>query len=111
MRDEEKTKDQLIAELLEARDKLSKMAMFAMERGLASARVRAEAVAMRSSDDLMNVVGTVFREIKHLGMDIHIATISVRFSRVAEQRHRPILESFCALRIRYRVMRGSGERR
>jgi len=60
MKDEAKTKKQLIAELEEMRQQR------AVEK--ASERIREEVLAMRSSDDLLRVVFSMFREIGKLGV-------------------------------------------
>ena len=60
MRDERKTKKQLIAELEALRQQR------AVER--ASERIREEVLAMRTSDDLLQIVFTMFREIRKLDM-------------------------------------------
>ena len=42
---------------------------------LACARIRAEAMAMRSTDDMLNVIAVLFEEMKNLGSDTRLANI------------------------------------
>jgi len=75
--DEQKTKQELIAELKELRGELGKVRQQVaeggdvptVERQLAVAHVHAEAMAMRSSDDLFKVVGCLWRELNALGLN------------------------------------------
>ena len=53
MKDEDKTREQLISELQSARERVAEVDKPALERRLAVERIRAEAMAMRSSDDLL----------------------------------------------------------
>ena len=75
MKDEAKTKNQLIAELEELRGEVAELRQqvkegdtSAVERRLAVERVRAEAMAMRSSDDLLKVVAVMWQEMVNLGI-------------------------------------------
>lgn len=69
MNDEQKTKRELIAELEELRQQVADSSdLSAVKRQLAAERVRAEAMAMRSSDDLLKVVGAVKREMNEIGI-------------------------------------------
>ncbi len=75
MKDEAKTKKQLIAELEEFRGEVAELRQqvkgsdtSAVERRLAVERVRAEAMAMRSSDDLLKVVAVMWQEMVNLGI-------------------------------------------
>ena len=70
------TKSQLIAQLEALRRDNAELSQRETEgdvpsvkRRLAVERVRAEAMAMRSSKDLLNVVGTMYEEMISLGVD------------------------------------------
>ena len=65
MRDSRKTKAQLIEELEQLRRQTDTAVV---ERRLAIERIRAEAMSMRSSDDLLKVVAIMFREMRNLGI-------------------------------------------
>ncbi len=76
MKDVEKTKEQLIAQLealrrdnAELRQQVTKGDVSSVKRRLAVERMRAEAMAMRSSKDLLKVVGTRWEEMLNLGID------------------------------------------
>ena len=76
MKDERKTKAQLIEELDELRgentDLRKKVAggdVSSVARQLAVERMRAEAMAMRSSDDLLKVMGMMWEEMVNLGIE------------------------------------------
>jgi len=71
MRDTRKTKAQLIEELEQLRRQTDTAVV---------ERIRAEAMSMRSSDDLLKVVGIMFREMRNLG----IRTIGCSFFFVDE---------------------------
>ena len=64
-----KTKAQLIAELEAERKKSAGVDVSGVERQLAMERVRAAAMAMRSSKDLLKVLGTLWEEMLNLGVD------------------------------------------
>jgi serine phosphatase RsbU (regulator of sigma subunit) len=74
MVDDEKTKEQLIAENAELRsgmaDKDSELTELRQQRAVEQAveRVLAEAIAMRSSSDLLKVVAVMYRELVNLGI-------------------------------------------
>ncbi len=70
MKDVEKTKEQLIAELEALRQQVTVDDVPSVQRRLAVERMRAEAMAMRSSMDLMKVLGMMWEEMVNLGMDI-----------------------------------------
>ena len=91
MKDERKTKKQLVGELEALRDELSEVRqqkaagdVTAVERELAVERVRAEAMAMRSSQDLTNVVAVLYREMLNLGLRTYGA--SIQFVEAKEER-------------------------
>lgn len=69
MRDEDKTRDQLVEELVQIRRQLAASDVAMLERNLAVERVRTEALAMHRSDDLLLVVGVMFRELLALGVE------------------------------------------
>ena len=73
MKDTAKTKKQLITELAKLREDNDGLRREGdvplVKRRLAVERVRAEAMAMRSTKDLLNVVGTMFEEMSNLGID------------------------------------------
>ena len=69
MKDERKTKKQLIEELEAERQKSAAVDVSAVERQLAVERMRAEAMAMRSSDDLLKVMGMLWEEMVNLGIE------------------------------------------
>ena len=73
MKDEAKTQKQLIAELealrrdnVELRQQIPKGDVPSAKRRLAVERMRAEAMAMRSSDDLLKVMGMMWEEMVNL---------------------------------------------
>jgi signal transduction histidine kinase len=69
MNDERKTKAQLIEELETERQKSAGGVASSVERQLAAERVRAEAMAMKESDDLLKVVAVLSQQMTNLGMD------------------------------------------
>ena len=76
MKDTAKTKKQLIAALEVLRGELDTLRqqaagdeVSAVKRRLAVERVRTEGMAMRSSDDLLKVVGVMFQALLDLGFD------------------------------------------
>ena len=76
MRDERKTKAQLIDELKQLRQRMDGTPSTAAERALAAERVRAEVLSMRASDDLLKVVGMMYRalvdlDVQPLGCTFH----------------------------------------
>ncbi len=77
MKDEQKTKKQLIEELDDLREKVARVDVSGVERQLAVERTRAEAMAMRSSKDLLKVVGMMWEEMLNLGIDS--VSNSIRF--------------------------------
>jgi len=83
MKDENKTKEQLIEELEELRSELDELreqvaevSLPVVERRLAVERVRAEAMAMRSSDDILKVVTVMWKEIVNLDISACVASIA-----------------------------------
>ena len=66
--DKSKTKAQLIAELEEMRQQLNEQAEQA-RRERAVEQIRAEAMAMLSSDNLHNVVAVLWRQMLALGIE------------------------------------------
>ena len=90
MKDERKTKKQIIAELetlrqreveweakeAELRRQMPDGNVSAVERKLAVERVRAEAMAMRSSDDLLQVVTVLHQEMEQLAVESEGCTIA-----------------------------------
>ena len=72
MKDERKTKKQLIEELEELRGQQDS---FAARLRPAVERVRAQAMAMRHSDDLRTVVAVMFEELQRLDIDVACPTI------------------------------------
>ena len=82
MNDARKTKAQLIEELdglrgenTDLREKVAGVDVSGVERQLTVERVRAEAMAMRSSDDLHGVGGVLHQQLVKLGY-VTIATIT-----------------------------------
>ena len=75
MKDVRKTKAQLIAELEAERKKSAGVDVSGVERQLAVERMRAEAMAMRSSKDLLKVLGVQTEEMINLGVDSLGSTI------------------------------------
>ena len=69
MNDARKTKAQLIEELDDLRKKIAGVDVSGVERQLAVERMRSEATAMRSTRDLMKVVGTMWEEMMRLGIE------------------------------------------
>ena len=74
MNDARKTKAQLIEELAASRDEVTELReqvagvdVSGVERQLAVERVRAETIAMRSTDDLLQVVLVLHQEVAELG--------------------------------------------
>jgi hypothetical protein len=74
MNDARKTKAQLIEELAASRDEVTELReqvagvdVSGVERQLAVERVRAETMAMRSTDDLLQVVLVLHQEVAELG--------------------------------------------
>ena len=84
MKDERKTKKQLIAELEGLRGEMSEVRRqlpagddaSVVARQLAAERVRAEALAMRSSNDLLKVAGTFFQAMRELGVETPVFNIN-----------------------------------
>ena len=72
MKDERKTKKQLIEELEELRGQQDP---FASHLRQAVEQVRAEAVSMRHSEDLLTLVGVMFEEVQRLGLDVACPTV------------------------------------
>jgi hypothetical protein len=75
MKDQKKTKAQLIQELVAERQKTAATDVSAVERLLAVERVRAQAVDMRGTHDLRQVVAVVFKEMRRLEIDTPAASI------------------------------------
>ena len=69
MKDERKTKAQLIEELEAERKSPAGVDVSGVERQLAVERVRSEVMAMRSSDDLHSVVAKLWRQVLALGIE------------------------------------------
>ena len=69
MKDEGKTRKQLIEELEELRGQ-THQDPFAARLAEAVERVRAKAVSMRRSEDLPSLVGLMFEEVQRLGVDV-----------------------------------------
>ncbi len=76
MKDVEKTQKQLIAQLealrrdhAELRQQVPKGDVPSVNRRLAVERMRSEAMAMRSSDDLLKVMGMMWEEMVNLGIE------------------------------------------
>ena len=72
MKDERKTKKQLIEELKELRDEQDPFSILLRR---AVERVRAEAVSMRYSDDLLRLVAVLYREMRDLDMGLEWCNI------------------------------------
>ena len=70
MKDEAKTKKQLLAELEALRQQITVDDVPSVKRRLAVELMRAEAMAMRSSKDLLKVMGTMWEEMVNLGIDV-----------------------------------------
>jgi len=82
MKDERKTKKQLIEEMdglrgevTDLREKVAGIDVSGVERQLAVERVRAATMDMRGTIDLRQVVAVVFREMRRLGIDTPGASI------------------------------------
>ena len=76
--DSDRSRQQLIAELCAPRqDTDASGGTPLVARRLAVERVRAEAMAMRQSGDLVNVLGTMWQEMVGLGIEIY--RLNVRF--------------------------------
>jgi signal transduction histidine kinase len=82
LKDSAKTKKQLIAELevlyqenTKLRHQVKKGGVLAIERQLAAERIRAEVMAMRSSDDLHNVVVNLWRQVLTLGIETPMVNV------------------------------------
>ena len=80
--DKDKTKAQLIAELEEMRQEnaglrrqMTEDDMAVVRRRLVAERVRTETMAMKTSNDLLKVVGQFFQGIKELGVKTHFCGI------------------------------------
>ena len=69
MKDRAKTKEQLIAELEQLRQQVTEDDVSTVKRRLAIEQVRAEAMAMRSSDELFKVIGMMWGEMANLGIE------------------------------------------
>ena len=82
MKDERKTKKQLVEEVDELRSEATKLRkkvagvdVSGVERQLAVERVRAAAMDMRDTGDLRRVVVVIFNEMRALGIDTPAASI------------------------------------
>ena len=67
MPDTDRTRDQLAAELAELRQQFDEQT-HRLSLQAAVERIRAEALSMRSSDDLLDVVGAMYREVQLTGV-------------------------------------------
>ena len=67
MPDTDRTRDQLAAELAELRQQFHEQT-HRLSLQAAVERIRAEALSMRSSDDLLDVVGAMYREVQLTGV-------------------------------------------
>lgn len=76
MNDSDKTKKQPISEP-EARAHAPDGDMSAVRRQAAVARIRAEAMAMGKSSDLVKILGTMWQEMVGLGIEIN--RLNIRF--------------------------------
>jgi signal transduction histidine kinase len=74
--DTTKTREQLIVELEALRQQIAASDISVAERGRAAERVRAEAMLMQSSDDLLKVVAVMFQEMVTLGIKTPGSSIS-----------------------------------
>ena len=74
--DTKKTREQLIAELEVLRQQIAASDISIAERGRAAERVRAEAMLMQSSNDLLKVVAVMFQEMVKLGIKTPGSSIS-----------------------------------
>ena len=72
MKDERKTKKQLIEELEEWRGQQDP---FSIHLRQAVEQVRAKAMSMRHSEDLLSLVGVMFEEVQRLGLDSACPTV------------------------------------
>lgn len=77
MRDEDKNREQLIVELQALRQNATAEEVAAVKRRLAVERIRAEAMAMRQSADLVKIMGMMWQEMVGLGIDIY--RLNIRF--------------------------------
>lgn len=74
--DTTKTREQLIEELEALRRQIAASDISVAKRGRAAERVRAEALLMQSSDDLLKVVAVMFQEMVDLGVETPGSSIS-----------------------------------
>jgi signal transduction histidine kinase len=77
VRDENKPREQLVAELQVLRQNTTAEEIAAVKRRLAVERIRAEAMAMRQSGDLVKIMGMMWQEMVGLGIDIF--RLNIRF--------------------------------
>ncbi len=85
VKDERRTKKELIAELEGLRGEVGELRqqvadggdISVVERQLAVERARAEAMGMRSSDDLLKVVAVLHQEINNIGIDTPSTSIEL----------------------------------
>ena len=91
MEDRAKSQKELIAEIealrqdnAALRQQVTEGDVSSVKRRLAVERMRAEAMAMRSSDDLRKLIGLLWEEMTHLG--IEIVSCAIRF--VEDDGHR-----------------------
>ena len=75
MQDTDKTKNQLIAELVDLRGGMEDMRQ-QREVEKAAGRIRERVLSMHSSDDLLNIVGILFEEMLQLKLPVRISNIS-----------------------------------
>ena len=79
---EDKNNDQLIAELAQMRQRLDEQAESLQDqterarRQLAAERIRAEVMAMRSSNDLYPLAATFLSEVRNLGINTWFLSIA-----------------------------------
>ncbi|MDA0350166.1 MAG: SpoIIE family protein phosphatase [Verrucomicrobia bacterium] len=83
--DNAKTRDQLLDELNALRQQVSGSDIPALKRSLAVERVRAVVMAMRTSDDLLNVIGTMHQELRALGILSMVTAIYLLDSQTKRQ--------------------------
>ena len=76
MRDQRKTKAQLIVELDDLRGEVAGAGVSTVERQLAAERVRVAAMEMQTTSDLRQVVAELFNEIRRLGIESPGASIT-----------------------------------
>ena len=87
MKDERKTKKQLIEELEALRGQVADRDPFKSQLRPAVERVRAQAMGMRHSEDLLTVVAMMFEEAQRLGIGVAASEVSFQNPETDESLH------------------------